>query len=208
MSVTRTIAGIAVCALLAAGSTACSGDQDGDDQGAADPSPSLDGSPDGGEPDRVSVEAEFAPYSPDAEAVTYDDQAVPEGASVEASATRNGAETEFVLAVNGLEPDREFGAHLHTEPCGENPDDSGPHYQDEPAAEDAANDPEYANDDNEVWLDFTTDAEGTATADTDVDWQVRPGEGNSIVIHEHHTMTEEGHAGEAGDRLACVNFPM
>ncbi|MBV2365925.1 superoxide dismutase family protein [Streptomonospora nanhaiensis] len=204
----RTIAGIAVCALLAAGSAACGGDQDGDDQGAADPSPTLDGSPAGGEPERVSAEAEFAPYGPDVEAVTYDEQAVPEGASVEASATRNGAETEFVLAVNGLEPDREFGAHLHTEPCGPNPDDSGPHYQDEPAPEDAANDPEYANDDNEVWLDFTTDAEGTATSDTDVDWEVRPGEANSIVIHAHHTMTEEGHAGEAGDRLGCLNFPM
>ncbi|GAA3728500.1 Cu-Zn family superoxide dismutase [Spinactinospora alkalitolerans] len=154
------------------------------------------------------VSATFQPYEEGVTAVTYD-EAVPEGAQVDVSVSNEGDDsTTFRLQVSGLEPDREYGAHVHTEPCGEQPDDSGPHYQDEVDPEQPSTNPEYANPDNEVWLDFTTDAEGNATSDATVNWEPRSDEANSVVIHTEHTMTEPGMAGQAGDRLACVNLPM
>ena len=93
------------------------------------------------------------------------------------------------------------------------PDDAGLHYQDqqEPATQGqedvvASTDPVYANPKNEIWLDFTTDAEGNADVESSVDWQFREGEGRSVVIHATHTGMQEGEAGEAGDRLACITI--
>ncbi|GAA4804535.1 hypothetical protein GCM10023353_03860 [Tomitella cavernea] len=63
-----------------------------------------------------------------------------------------------------MQPGRDFGAHAHTKPCGPEPSDSGPHYQNvqDPAAtaDSPSTDPAYANPQNEVWLDFTTDGSG------------------------------------------------
>ncbi|KIH97126.1 hypothetical protein LP52_20605 [Streptomonospora alba] len=205
MSLTRAIFSVAAASLLLAG---CGEDFEGDDEGAADPSPYQNGTGDAGAPGLASVNAEFATYSPDAKAVTYDEQAVPTGATVTLHATRDGAETDFNFAATGLQPDETYGAHLHTKPCGESPDAAGPHYQNDEAPEDSSNDPEYANDDNEVWLDFTTDGDGTAESDADVDWHPRIGETYSVVIHSDHTETAEGEAGTAGTRLACVNVPL
>ncbi|GAB3478509.1 hypothetical protein GCM10027440_14790 [Nocardiopsis coralliicola] len=144
----------------------------------------------------------------DARAPRQDDGHEGHGGEESSAGTGGGAEgteTEFELTVAGLEPDRKFGAHMHTEPCGENPDDSGPHYQDKEDPEQPSTDPAYANDDNEVWLDFATDADGSADSDTGVDWAPRAGEMQSLVIHAEHTKTADGEAGMAGDRLACAN---
>ncbi|MFD0773732.1 superoxide dismutase family protein [Streptomonospora algeriensis] len=205
MSLTRAIFGVAAASLLLTG---CGEEFEGDDEGVADPSPYENGTGDAGAPDLARVNAQFQTYSPGAKAVTYDEQAVPTGSSVTVHVTRDGQETDFNLSVSGLQPDETYGAHLHTQPCGESPDAAGPHYQDNEAPEDASNDPEYVNDDNEAWLDFTTDGDGTADSDADVDWHPREGEDRSIVIHSDHTETAPGRAGEAGDRLACVNVPL
>ncbi|MFC4865004.1 MULTISPECIES: superoxide dismutase family protein [Streptomonospora] len=201
---TRAIFGLAAASLLIAG---C-GAQEGDDEGAADPSPSADQTAEAGGPDLARVNGEFKTYSPGATAVTYDKQAVPTGSTASVSVTHDAAETDFTLAVSGLKPEETYGAHLHTQACGEKPADAGPHYQDEPAPSKNSHDPEYVNDDNEVWLDFTTDGDGAASTDADVDWQPRKGEANSIVIHSEHTETAPGKAGKAGTRLACVNVPL
>ncbi|MDA8369440.1 MAG: superoxide dismutase family protein [Nocardiopsaceae bacterium] len=218
MPLTRSIIGLALPLLLIAGCT----ENERATQRPESPATEEDQTPqqtqggqngdngdNGDDTELASVSETFQPYGDDVAAVTYDD-AVPEGATVDVRVTEDddGEGTEFDLAVDGLEPDRDYGAHLHTDPCGEDPDAAGPHYQNEEDPEQPSVNPEYANDDNEVWLDFETDSEGAADPDTDVDWTPREGEANSIVIHEQHTMTGEGEAGQAGDRLACVNVPL
>lgn len=210
MRKTSPVLGLACTALLLA--AACGPDAN-DDPPATQEAPGepemADEQADEAEP--LSVAAEFGPYEEGAEAVTYDEEAAPEGAEVEVDVLPDGnGGTEFQITVWGLEPEEEFGAHLHTDECGADPGDSGPHYQDEvdPEANGASVDPEYANPENEVWLDFITDEEGDGSAQASVAWAPRPGEAASVVLHEEHTSTEEGEAGTAGDRLACVNVPL
>ncbi|RCV52785.1 superoxide dismutase family protein [Marinitenerispora sediminis] len=207
MRTTRTAVGLALTSLLLAG---CGGGGGTPSQHHASPSPNTSPSPAGTSPSpgqgagSAAVTGQFAPYASGAPAVTYD-EAVPEGANVAVDVHAAGDRTEFVLRVRGLQPDRAYGAHLHTKPCGPNPDDSGPHYQNDPDSHQPSTDPKYANDKNEAWLDFTTDSQGAAKSETTVDWVPRSGEARSIVIHAEHTHTDPGHAGQAGDRLACVN---
>ncbi|GAB2513147.1 superoxide dismutase family protein [Nocardiopsis aegyptia] len=150
----------------------------------------------------------FMEWSEGAGAVTYDETAVPVGATADVQVREEGEQTSVQFTATGLEGDRDFGAHVHTQPCGEEPSDAGPHYQNEadPAAteDEPSSDPAYANPENEVWLDFTTDADGNAVTTATVDWTFREGEARSLVLHDQHTSTEHGEAGTAGDRLACV----
>ncbi len=136
-------------------------------------------------------------------AITYRPDLVPEGAR----ATVLGlpmAGTTVLLSVRGLVPDRHYGAHVHTKPCGPAPADSGPHYQDQVDPVQPSTDPAYANPDNEIWLDFRTDAHGAAFTSSTVDWTFGERRGASVVIHETHTHTAPGEAGTAGARLACL----
>lgn len=145
----------------------------------------------------------------DDDAYTYDEIAVPAGSRIEVDEEEDNGRTTVRLRVSGLEANRDFGAHVHVRACGPAPSDSGPHYQNEldPAAtpDSPSTDPAYANPQNEIWLDFTTDENGNADSSTTVDWEFRDDEANSVVIHAQHTMTEAGSAGQAGDRLACVD---
>jgi Cu-Zn family superoxide dismutase len=150
----------------------------------------------------------FMPPGEGGGALTYDETAVPEGATADVQVRVEDEETSVQFTGTGLEPDRDFGAHVHTQPCGDDPADAGPHYQNEvdPAAteDEPSTDHAYANPENEVWLDFTTDEDGNAVSTADVAWLFRDGEAQSLVLHEEHTSTEHGEAGTAGDRLACV----
>ncbi|MBB6173966.1 Cu-Zn family superoxide dismutase [Nocardiopsis mwathae] len=208
---TRTLVGAALFSLLLTGcGPTAPNDDDTTDNGDDAVETPADGGQEAMEP--IQVSGSWEPYAADATAVTYD-EAVPEGGTVDVDIRSEGPEgTRVTLKATGLEPDRDYGAHVHTRPCGEEPGDSGPHYQDEvdPAAtdEEPSTDPAFANPDNEFWLDFTTDDEGAGEATATVDFRVRPGEANSVVIHEEHTKTEHGEAGTAGDRLGCVNVPM
>ncbi|UYP19078.1 superoxide dismutase family protein [Rhodococcus sp. Z13] len=145
----------------------------------------------------------------DDNAFTYDEAAVPVGATFDVESEDENGRTTVTLRVMGLQPDRDFGVHVHTRPCGPNPSDSGPHYQNQadPAAtpDSPSTDPAYANPQNEIWLDLTTDAQGNGEASTTVDWEFRDGEANSVVLHDRHTGTAPGEAGQAGDRLACID---
>ncbi|NKX50766.1 superoxide dismutase family protein [Arthrobacter deserti] len=151
------------------------------------------------------VKAKFNEFE-NATANTYHQPDIPKGASDETLVQSEGGGTTVSLKLEGLVPDREFGAHVHVNTCGADPDQAGPHYQDKKDPETPSVDPAYANPKNEVWLDFTTDQDGNAQAESTVDWQFREGEGRSIVIHATHTMTEKGKAGTAGERMACINI--
>ncbi|GHE40335.1 superoxide dismutase family protein [Streptomyces capitiformicae] len=159
---------------------------------------------------KLVVWSVFAPVSaaPWAQAVTYNTELVPVGSRVQVKEElRRDGGTRIELRVRDLVANRVYGAHVHTKPCGKLPADAGPHYQDQLDPTQPSVDPEYANPDNEVWLDLTANKNGSARSTAIVDWRFREGGARSVVLHEMATSTHEGHAGTAGARLACVNVP-
>jgi Cu-Zn family superoxide dismutase len=136
--------------------------------------------------------------------ITYDVARIPVGAKLSTGSSVENGQTTVELKVSGLLPDTKYGSHVHTKPCGAKPADSGPHYQNAKDPVSPSVDPQFANAQNEIWLDFTTDAQGAATGRATVRWEFRKGEANSVVVHAAHTSTEHGKAGTAGDRLACL----
>lgn len=147
-------------------------------------------------------------------AVTYRPDEVPVGAGarVEVVPISNGR-TLVTLHVSGLRPRETYGAHAHYRACGQVATEAGAHYQSvqDPAvggSESAASvDPAYANPDNEVWLDLTTNAAGNGHAWTVVDWHFRAAPARSVVLHVDPTSAGgQGlpPAGNAGARAACL----
>lgn len=104
--------------------------------------------------------------------------------------------TLVTLDVSGLPANRGFGAHVHKLACANTK--AGGHYQDVPGG---ANDPAFANPENEIWLDFTTNADGRGRAQAVVDWSIRPDGANAVVVHDHHTSD----TAVAGPKLACID---
>ncbi|WP_394617311.1 superoxide dismutase family protein [Lentzea sp. JNUCC 0626] len=135
---------------------------------------------------------------------SYDARRVPQGAKTSVGTSVANGRTTVGIEVAGLLPNTKYGSHVHTKPCGAKPADSGPHYQNEKDPVTPSTDPTYANAENEIWLDFTTDAQGSATSTATVNWEFRKDEANSVVIHASHTSTEHGKAGTAGERVACL----
>lgn len=162
--------------------------------------------------DPFTVDTAFASeFVPGVPAVTYDRMRIPETGKVRVTVTGDGTVQEVHLAVVGLYPGHRFGSHLHQEECGPTGADAGPRYQHtvDPAAtpDRPSTDPAFANPRNEVWLDFTTDNNGVATASAVHPWPFdlnRPP--HSLVIYDEGTKTAAGLAGLAGERLACVNL--
>lgn len=148
----------------------------------------------------------YEPYREGANAITYDEVQVPSGAKAKVASLPTGnGQTKILATLTGLQPNRDYGAHVHTKPCGPTGKAAGPHFQQNPDPVQPSVDPAYANPENEVWLDFHTDAAGTAFTTTTGDWQFQGRDANSFVIHESHTHTAPGEAGEAGSRLACLD---
>ncbi|KHD77197.1 hypothetical protein MB27_12160 [Actinoplanes utahensis] len=174
------------------------------------PSAATGGSPASGTP--ATATGTFAPYAAGATAVTYDSALVPAGATAAVNLMPAADSTAVQLTVSGLQPSRGYGAHLHVNPCGPTGDAAGPHYQQQadPAASASppSVDPSYANPRNEVWLDFTTDAGGNATATATQPWVFDPPRApRSLVIHAQTTKTAPGEAGSAGTRVGCLTLP-
>jgi superoxide dismutase, Cu-Zn family len=139
------------------------------------------------------------------ELVVHDPALAPVGSEASVlSWAKPGGGTFVLLHTKGLLPNRAYGAHAHTKPCGPAAADSGPHFQ---HVQGGANDPAFANPDNEIWLDFTTNAHGSGIAIAQVDWTFTDRRAASVVIHAEHTHTDPGHAGTAGARLACITVP-
>jgi Cu-Zn family superoxide dismutase len=148
----------------------------------------------------------FATYTAGATAVTYNPKLVPVGAWAHVSIADIAA---VILTVNGMRPNYEYGAHLHTMACGQEAAMAGPHYQRRPdpaaSASPPSGNPAYANPQNEVWLDFTTDSQGTGISKSTQPWRFST-PARSLVIHADRTATTPGKAGMAGARLACLTL--
>lgn len=145
---------------------------------------------------------------------SYDAALSPAGATARVHAVEAGhgdsAKTIITLHVKGLVPNREYGAHAHNLACGATGAAAGAHYQYvvDPATggdpRKASIDPAFANPENEIWLDFTTNAAGNARATAVVDWHMPDTRrAASVVIHVRHT----DHTGAAGARAACLTVP-
>ena len=104
--------------------------------------------------------------------------------------------TEIRLMVDGLPAGRTFGAHVHVKPCGAAATDSGGHYQHGDAA--------LPLSEREIWLDFTTDADGHGTGRTTIPWEIEAGTAGSVVVHAAPT---DPITGAAGARLFCTSVP-
>ncbi|MFF5443473.1 superoxide dismutase family protein [Streptomyces sp. NPDC012888] len=142
--------------------------------------------------------------------VSYHAEYVPAGATARVRAHyRPGGKTLVKLRVRGLIPNRAYGAHAHQKAC--HPTDgaaAGGHFQYVQDPVQPSTDPAYANPDNEIWLDFTTDARGEATARALVDWQFPADRrAHSVIVHDHRTRTGPGEAGVAGPRHGCLTVP-
>ncbi|MBP2364341.1 superoxide dismutase family protein [Pseudonocardia parietis] len=184
------------CALLGASAlvlTACGGaSQDTGTESAAQQS--------------VQVSATYAEGG-DGPAYTYDTALVPAGANVEVTGTATEDSTTTTLRVSGLLPNHTYGAHAHAKPCSPAAGaDAGPHYQLSQDPVTPSVDPAYANPQNEIWLDLTTDENGTGEATSTVPWTFPDDRrAASVVLHEKPTATHAGHAGTAGGRPGCVS---
>lgn len=152
----------------------------------------------------VTAQDTFA--APPATPATYDNALVPVGATATVTASEAATGTSVTLAVTGLQPNRQYGAQAHTKPCGgDGGKDAGPHFQFTPDPVTPSGDPAHANNVNEIWLDFTTDAAGSGRATSTVPWAF-PADRRaaSVIIHAMSTLTEPGKTGGAGNRAACL----
>ncbi|MFG1926688.1 superoxide dismutase family protein [Cryptosporangium sp. NPDC048952] len=199
----RRTAGLVVVTAALLTATGCGGGNS--DSSGSTPENSASGALEATQP--TVAEGTFAPYSPSATAIAYDPKLIPSGASAHLTIAEIVDTTTVTLDVRGLLPNRTYGAHLHTMPCGPTGKAAGPHYQHRPDPAAAASPPSvdqlYANPQNEVWLDVTTDSQGTGTSKSTQQWRfaTKP---KSLVIHAKKTETADGEAGMAGDRLACL----
>jgi Cu-Zn family superoxide dismutase len=134
----------------------------------------------------------------------------PAGATAKVHSVETGSgRTIVTLHVKGLKPDTAYGAHAHTRPCDrKSASAAGPHFQHVVDPMTPSVDPAYANPQNEIWLDLTTNSAGNGHAKAVVDWQFPDDRrAQSVIIHERHTSTGTGVAGTAGARVACLTVP-
>ncbi|MCX5201455.1 superoxide dismutase family protein [Streptomyces sp. NBC_00237] len=148
----------------------------------------------GGEGRGLTVDGRFAPASAfvPPRAVSYDPALVPAGGWIRIEHKTDGEGTTVTVRVKGLKPGHAFGMHVHEKACGVDPKAAGLHYQ-------HVKDPKLVDPDNEVWLDFTTDAAGGAETSAHHTWGLPQGVANSVVLHREQ--------GGAGERVGCFTVP-
>ena len=147
-------------------------------------------------------------------AETYNPALAPLGAHLRAVLAPSGESTNAEFTVSGLLPNRGYAVQANVNSCGGYADAEGPHYQNriDPAVTPAATgmapstDPKYANPNNEIWLDVRTDAAGAGDSRTTVPFTLSDRTPGSFVVHDAVLSTTKGHAGKAGDRVACLTL--
>jgi Cu-Zn family superoxide dismutase len=84
-----------------------------------------------------------------ADAFTYDDDLVPVGATASVQSVTTGSGQSIVTPiVHGLLPNHTYGAHAHVNACRSTGAAAGGHVEQSATG--------GANQENEIWLDFTT----------------------------------------------------
>jgi len=148
-------------------------------------------------------------------AYTYNPQLAPQGAHVSVMMTPHDESTTAEMTVSGLAPNRGYAAHGNVNACSPDPAAEGPTYQNriDPAVSTTAigqqksTNPEYANPQNEVWLDVRTDASGSGTSRTTLPFVFTDRGPGSVVLYDgEQTNTAPGQAGQAGNPIACVSL--
>ena len=127
----------------------------------------------------------------------YDQQVAGAKTVVLALSTRAGRTTVAFMVV-GLPKStwgKSLGAHAHVNSCAADPAAAGGHYANPAAAPDT---PLHSK---EIWLDVTVRPGGSALSVTTVDWLIRPGDANSVVLH---AMPTNHDTGAAGARMLCT----
>src|SRR4051812_44175625 len=124
-----------------------------------------------------------------------------DGATAQVAATESAGTTTVTLKVQALDhaaAGMTLGAHVHVGSClAGSGAAAGSHYN-------AGGTPSAQT---EVWLDFTIEANGTASAETTVPFVIPAGGAGAVVIHAEPTNTGPGPLpapGSAGIRLACL----
>ena len=112
----------------------------------------------------------------------------------EATLERADGGSSASLKLTGLEPKTAYVAHLHTEGC-DQADAGGPHFKFDPAGGDEPP--------NEIRLEFSSDASGSADAMALSNREVPVGEAGSIVLHEAEA-DDHMTAGPAGTEAEAV----
>jgi Cu-Zn family superoxide dismutase len=144
-------------------------------------------------------------------AETYNPALAPLGAHLSASLTPSGGKsTTAEFTVSGLLPNRGYAAQAHVNTCGGSPGGVGPNYQNriDPAVSPTAvggapsSDPQYANPQNEIWLDVRTDANGSGTSRTTVPFVFTDRGPGSIVVGD----AQQTSPGMDGAPVACLTL--
>ena len=144
-------------------------------------------------------------------AETYNPALAPVGAHLSARLTPSGGKsTTAEFAVSGLLPNRGYAAQAHVNTCGGSPGGVGPDYQNriDPAVNPTAvgvqpsADPQYANPQNEIWLDVRTDSSGAGTSRTTVPFVFTDRGPGSIVVGD----AEQTSLGNGGAPVACLTL--
>lgn len=181
---------LAVSGTAVSGAAACAGPPAPLQQAPAPRSASPEG--------RITLSASGQFARGDIGSIAYNRKLAPAGSQASVTIESGAGMTRTSLVVEGLLPNRRYGAHIHTSPCGRKPEDSGPHYQ---------HDQGKINSTSEIWLDFATDGEGAGRAAARHGWTLDPARlPGSLVIHSKRTVTSGPQVGQAGDRVACLTL--
>jgi Cu-Zn family superoxide dismutase len=124
---------------------------------------------------------------------------------VQVFALAGGTKTRTVLSLSGLPPDRDFGVHIHKLPCDNAK--AGPHYQHiEYPPGGSPTDNNYANNMNEIWLDFRSTPQGTGSQVWVSEFRIVSERAKGVILHDQVSSNAPGMGGTAGARLACLNL--
>ena len=102
---------------------------------------------------------------------------VPVGSTAEVRVVETAAGTTVAtLHVRGLASRKTYTVHAHTGSCSSSSASSGGHYQHVVGG--------AVDDENELWLGFTTNLAGNGSAQSVVGWEFRPGAALSVTFHQ------------------------
>jgi Cu-Zn family superoxide dismutase len=144
-------------------------------------------------------------------AITYNPDLAPIGAALTATIIPTSEGSTAQLTVLGLLPDRGYTVYAYEKACGPTANAAGARFQNrrDPAATSSApsTHPQYANPDNEIWLDVRTDDAGTGTSAATLPFVLTDRAPGSLMIYATMRAPQErARAGSIGSPVACLTL--